>query len=135
MQSPMNQIGVSQNKNKEGYIVRILLMGVVFSVLSIGSVYAGNNKYETIYTGQNSRVILTRAMHQTEAQVNRYSQGLCGMNKFCVLWFYADLKEARAGADAMRSGDMFTETPGLYAIYSKNKVVNKVICYEPSSGC
>jgi hypothetical protein len=67
--------------------------------------------------------------------LNEVRKDICGANKFCVLWFYASETEAAIGASAMKSGDMFAETNGLYAIYSRNKVNDQVICYEPKSGC
>ncbi len=91
--------------------------------------------YKVLFEGQNSKVVLTSSNLQSESNLNQFGKKTCNGNKFCVLWFYSDKGQANNGVSAMKRGDMFSETPGLYGIFSKNKVVNNVICYEPKSGC
>ena len=115
--------------------MRGLWTGILLSFVLMNSVFAGSQDYEIIYTGKNSKVILTPSVQHPESELNKYGNTVCGNNKFCVLWFYSNRNDSKVGAEVMKKGDMFAQTPGMYAIYSRNKIVNKIICYEPSSGC
>jgi hypothetical protein len=108
------------------------LLGLTF--LFVAST-ALSSDYKVMYEGKNSKVVLTSSKLQSESNLNKYGKVACKNNQFCVLWFYSEKSQANKGVSAMKKGDMFAETAGLYGIYSKNKVVNNVICYEPKSGC
>lgn len=108
----------------------ISTLTLIFSMHSIAA-----SDFETVYEKKNAKVILTSSGHLSENDLNRYGKSVCSKNQFCVIWFYSNRKNADIGAAAMKKGEMFAVTPGMYGIFSKNKVANNVICYEPSSGC
>ena len=109
---------------------------IAFSVcLLLSSSVMASSDYEIIYETGKSKVVLTKQKVMSESQLNDYGRSACSSNRFCTLWFYSDKEQSQAGVKAIRQGDMFAQTPGMYGIFSKNKVTNNVICYEPSGGC
>lgn len=109
---------------------------IAFSlVVILSNGVSASSTFETVYEGESSRVILTNSGQLSESELNKFGKATCSSKRFCVLWFYSNKDDAAKGEKAMRGGDMFAQTPGMYGIFSKNKVTNNVICYEPSSGC
>ncbi|QEQ96274.1 hypothetical protein [Neptunomonas concharum] len=109
-------------------------IAVVFLTLITNQSMA-SSEFEVIYDNGNSKVILTNSGLLPEAKLNLHGKSVCSNNNFCILWFYSERSNANVGAAAMKAGNLFAETPGMYGIFSKNNVVNNIICYEPSSGC
>ncbi|WP_299795162.1 hypothetical protein [uncultured Shewanella sp.] len=107
----------------------VLLVGVLFSLSATGA------DFDVMYDKGNSKVLLTEDRQLTERKLDEIGKSLCSSNRFCVLWFYHQKSKAQKGAEVMKKGDMFAVTPGMYAIFSKNKINNKIICYEPLKGC
>lgn len=111
------------------------LIGVFFLVSLSTDAISSSDDFRVYYDHGNPKVILSNNGIRSESSLNEYGKSICSKNKFCVLWFYSKKENASLGKKAMESGDLFAVTPGLYGIFSKNKVNNHVICYEPKSGC
>lgn len=103
-------------------------------LLSIFSLSVMASDHQVYYDKGNTKIFLTSTL-LSEADLNIIGKAVCGSINFCILWIYTSEDEAAIGARAMQIGDMYAETRGLYAIYSRNKVNDQIICYEPKSGC
>lgn len=110
-------------------------MLIVIALLASAAAYSEDATYEVIYMGKNSKVILTESTQKSKTVLDSYGKQNCSSGQFCVLWFYSNRDQAGIGAAAMKRGDMYAQTPGMYAIFSKNKMLNEIICYEPTKGC
>lgn len=113
----------------------MIRMLIVVALLASAAAYSEDETYEVIHMGKNSKVILTESIQQSKTDLDNYGQQNCSSSQFCVLWFYSNRDQAGIGAAAMKRGDMYAQTPGMYAIFSKNKILNEIICYEPEKGC
>lgn len=71
-------------------------------------------------------------MEQDLANTGRY---ICNKQKLCVLWFFDDVSNVDVAIDKLKSSVLSDSVPGLIGIYSKNKTVNKLICYQKSGSC
>ncbi len=104
-------------------------------IVFVATLSVAETEYEVVYETKNSKVIFTKSGQMSEGELNKYGKLVCSNNQFCVLWFYSDRVNADVGARIMKKGDMFAKTTGMYGIFSKNNITNRIICYEPSSGC
>jgi hypothetical protein len=110
------------------------LVGLFWLALS-GSIAATDSDFRRLYSSGNGRVVLTVAPPPGKGALDAYGKGECGTRRFCLIWFFADEADAKLGVQRMSAGQWFDPIPGLFAIYSKNKVVNEIICHEPQGSC
>ena len=113
----------------------ITLLTILLTTAIAHSAEYDPSEFETIYEGKKSRVILTSSGKLPQEILTAYGKSTCRSKRSCVLWFYPDKKQADVGVEAMKKGDMFAQTPGLYGIFSKSKITNDMICYSPEIGC
>lgn len=109
--------------------ILILLISLFWSITILPS-----ERFETIYQGTNSKVVFTTSGILSKNDLDEFGKQICTGARFCLIWFYPNLEDAKAGAEVMKK-DMFGESKSLYAIFSKNKVDNEIICYRPKKGC
>ena len=91
--------------------------------------------FESLYSKGTSSVALSDMRGPTKSQVSSYGRNKCSGKKFCLIWYFDDPKKAKVGVERAKVGNWFDPIPGLIAIYSKNKKINEVICYDPSGTC
>ena len=112
----------------------LCLIGLVGLAVCAG-VSAADSDLRQLYSSGNKRVVLTATPPPRRGALDLYGKEECGSRRFCLIWFFSNETDATKGVQRMSVGEWFDPVPGLFAIYSKNKVVNEIICYEPEGTC
>jgi hypothetical protein len=92
-------------------------------------------KFQSLYSKAALTIVLSTHSGPTREQLSSFGKDSCKGKSFCVIWYFDDPAKAEVGVKQAKSGNHFDPIPGLIAIYSKNKVLDKVICYEPTGIC
>lgn len=118
--------------NKIYIYVLVLTVNILFSV----QVQSEESiKFQSLYKKGNYNVVLAANRKLTEDQMSSFGEKQCNANSFCLIWYFDDLEKAKVGVEKAKSGSWFDPIPGLIAIFSKNKKINEIICYEPKGAC
>ena len=110
-----------------GYIV---LLGV-FAVATKSMNVNAKNEYEVLLTGK-TEIVLVENKEPSKSQLTSIGKQQCVNRQFCVVWFFNNMEQAEVGIERQSAGNIFDPVPGLIGIYSKNKMVNELICYDLS---
>ena len=93
------------------------------------------SEFEKMITKGAIRVVNVSATSVTKEMLSKHGYNECKNNKFCVVWYFNNHKKALYGVKKAKEGNLFDPISGMIAIYSKNKKLNEIICYEPRGGC
>jgi hypothetical protein len=106
------------------------------SILLLISMVFSFNAYSLELTYEKGNNFVVKSSFPSKAKkVSQFSKQTCGSKKFCLVWFVVGENEAANAVKVMKGGDLSLPTPGLYAIFSRNKVANEVICYDDKYWC
>ena len=114
---------------------KIILSSVASFVLFTAQALANPPKFQNLYADGVSHVYVSNTNTPSQSELNSFGHSICDQKSFCLIWYFDDETKAKYGVNQMKSGNTWDPIPGLIGIYSKNKKVNRVICYEPSRSC
>ena len=112
----------------------ILFFISMSNLLSFTAQGSEKNKFKHLHSQGMTTIVLVDKS-STLDQLSKYGKSNCAEKSFCVIWYFDDEKKAQIGIKRAKAGNLFDPIPGLISIYSKNKMVNKIICYEPKGTC
>jgi len=116
---------------------KTLIIIFLFSISNLLSFTAQSKekiKFKSLHS-QGMTTIFLVDPKTTKSQLSKHGNRNCSAKSFCVIWYFDNSKKAQTGIKRAKSGNMFDPIPGLIAIYSKNRMVNKIICHEPKGTC
>jgi len=87
--------------------------------------------YVTIAKNKAMRAVLVDVDQLQRAQVAEIGRRECDAVTVCAVWVFVDRDLANEAAKLIKSGNVFDPTPGMVAIYSKNRVNDRLVCFEP----
>ena len=117
--------------NRKSVYVFIILSSMLFTAQVQGK---EDSNYKSMYSKGALSVVLSNNM-QSKNQLSAFGKSSCKSSSFCLIWYFFDSAKAKVGVERAKSGNWSDPIPGLVAIYSKNKMINKIICYEPKASC
>lgn len=115
-------------------IIVVLVALYISALFSFSAQGSENAEFKSIYSQGNTTIVLVNK-NTTEAQLSKYGKSNCAGKTFCVIWYFDEEKNAQVGIKRAKSGNLYDPIPGLISIYSKNKMVDKIICYELNGTC
>ena len=116
---------------KTSAILISLYISMLFSFSVQGKETA---EFKKIHSQAKLTIVLVNK-NTTKSQLYKYGKNNCSGKTFCVIWYFDDNKKAQTGIKRAKAGNLYDPIPGLISIYSKNKMVNKIICHEPKGTC
>ncbi|WP_299661951.1 hypothetical protein [uncultured Psychromonas sp.] len=90
---------------------------------------------EKKYEQGMQNIYLVKSSQHSKLELKKYGYSICGTKTFCSIWFFDDAAKAESGITTMKSGSSWDIISGLIGIYSKNKKVNDLICYDEKGNC
>ena len=99
----------------------------IISIFFTTSVFASEVEFEKVYSQGVKSIYLASNESYYKSDLSNFGYSTCGEKSFCVIWFFDDPKKSKFAAKQMMSGNTWDPIPGLIAIYSKNKKINKLI--------
>ena len=103
--------------------------------LTLTMTFAFGAEFQKLHSSGRAKIILTSGSPAGPVELSEFGQSECASKSFCLIWYFYGRAKAEAGIKRMSAGKIFEPVPGLYAIYSKNKAINELICYDPSGNC
>ena len=109
----------------------LIFLIVMFS----GAASAGDVQFEKLYTQAALNIYLAKSTNHTKQDLKTFGHSVCGGKSFCLIWFFDNNQKATKGIATMKSGNTWDPITGLIGIYSKNRKIDDLICYEKSGTC
>lgn len=114
--------------------VTVMILNILMLFTAQGIVNA-KEEFNVLFSIRSISVVLSAQQHPSKGHLSSYGRAKCHNETICIIWFFDDLNKARVGIEKAKAGNMFDPIPGLIAIYSKNRKLDEIICYEPMGGC
>ena len=112
-----------------------ILVGILSIIMLTASFLVSAGSAKKLYSQGAQNIFLVTSSQSSKSALHKHGTKFCSKESFCLIWYFNNSDQAKDAVNTMKSGNTWNSISGLIGIYSKNKIVNRLICYDPNGSC